>query len=178
MKESAGVDERWRQPPVATDFEEKQERRAPDCDAPSALLELEEALAFLVRGLEAVQRRRSYPLERAHYLLVGLIEREGPQTIGAAARRLLLDDSTVTRQVAGMVRHGLIRKAPKPGDARSFVLEVTAKGSAEAEAMRAARLKRLARLFRDWTEEERKQGAKVLSRLNASLVDVLEESQP
>lgn len=140
-----------------------------------ALADLEEALAFLVRGLEAVQRRRTYPLERAHYLLIGLIEREGPQTIGAAARRLLLDDSTVTRQVAVMARHGLIRKAPKPGDARSSVLEVTAKGRAEAEAMREARLKRLARLFRGWSEEERQEGARVLARLNLSLIDILEE---
>ncbi|HEU5019489.1 MAG TPA: MarR family transcriptional regulator [Pseudolabrys sp.] len=163
---------------MAAESEDKQERRAADPhDTSGALADLEEALAFLVRGLEAVQRRRSYPLERAHYLLVGLIEREGPQTIGAVARRLLLDDSTVTRQVAAMVRHGLIRKAPRPGDARSIVLEVTAKGRDDAEAMRAARLKRLARLFRDWTEEERRQGAKVLSRLNASLIDVLKESQ-
>ncbi|HET7413829.1 MAG TPA: MarR family transcriptional regulator [Pararhizobium sp.] len=163
---------------MATDFDERQERRMADRESPGALADLEEALAFLVRGLEAVQRRRSYPLERAPYLLIGLIEREGPQTIGAAARRLLLDDSTVTRQVAVMVRHGLIRKAPKPGDARSIVLDVTAKGRAEAEAMRKARLKRLARLFRDWSEDEQQEGAKVLSRLNASLVGILEEPQP
>lgn len=140
--------------------------------------ELEEALAFLVRGLEAVQRRRTYPLERAHYLLIRLIEREGAQTIGAAARRLLLDDSTVTRQVAAMVRDGLIARAAHPHDARSTLLDVTGKGSAQAEAMRLERLKRLSRLFRDWNVAERAEGARVISRLNRSLSEVLDEPEP
>lgn len=137
-----------------------------------ALVELEEALAFLVRGLEAVQRLRSYPLERAHYLLIRLIEREGPQPIGAAARHLLLDNSTVTRQVAVMARQGLIRKVAHPDDARSSLLEVTPKGRLEARRMRAERLSRLSNLFRDWSEVDRRAGARVIARLNASLVDV------
>ncbi len=142
-----------------------------------AIAELEEALAFLVRGLEAVQRLRDYPLERAHYLLIGLIEREGPQSVGAAARHLLLDNSTVTRQVAVMARQGLIRKVAHPQDARSSLLEVTPKGHAEAARMRAERLLRLGRLFRDWSEEDRQAGARVIDRLNASLVDVASAAQ-
>jgi DNA-binding MarR family transcriptional regulator len=135
--------------------------------------ELEEALAFLVRGLEAVQRRRSYPLERAHYLLIRLIEREGAQTIGAAARHLLLDDSTVTRQVGAMVQDGLIAKAANPDDARSTLLQVTDAGRARAEEMRQERLRRLKRLFGDWSASERAEGARVITRLNRSLSDVV-----
>lgn len=149
----------------------------PAGNEPGTLDELEEALAFLVRGLEAVQRLRSYPLERAHYLLIGLIEREGPQSIGAAARHLLLDNSTVTRQVAVMVRQGLIRKVAHPDDARSSLLEVTPKGRAEAERMRAERLSRLGNLFRDWSEADRRTGARILARLNASLVEVAGAAQ-
>jgi len=139
-----------------------------------AIAELEEALAFLVRGLEAVQRRRTYPLERAHYLLIRLIEEEGAQSIGAAARRLLLDDSTVTRQVAAMVRDGLIAKSTNPDDARSALLEVTDEGRERAEAMRRERLLRLTRLFRGWSTEERSEGARVLKHLNRSLTEVMD----
>lgn len=135
--------------------------------------ELEEALAFLVRGLEAVQRIRSYPLERAHYLLIGLIEREGAQTIGAAARHLLLDNSTVTRQVAEMARRGLIRKVPHPDDARSTLLEVTRKGSAEADTMRAERVARIRHMVRHWSGDDRRRGLEVLTHLNAALIDVV-----
>lgn len=146
----------------------------PAKDAEDGMADLEEALAFLVRGLEAVQRRRSYPLERAHYLLIGLIEREGPQTIGTAARRLLLDNSTVTRQVAEMVRRGLIRKTANPDDARSTLLEVTADGVAEAAAMRAERMERIRHMVRGWSEDERRTGIDVLRRLNAALVDLVD----
>lgn len=135
--------------------------------------DLEEALAFLVRGLEAVQRQRSYPLERAHYLLIRLIEREGAQTIGAAARHLLLDDSTITRQIAAMVRDGLISRAANPNDARSTLLQVTDAGRARAEEMRQQRLRRLERLFGEWSASERAEGARVIMRLNRSISDVV-----
>lgn len=149
----------------------KERDEAAECSPEIA--RLEDALAFLVRGLEAVQRRRTYPLERAHYLLIRLIEREGAQSIGAAARRLLLDDSTVTRQVSAMVADGLIAKIPNPEDARSTLLEVTKKGKARAEAMRIERFRRLERLFRDWNTDERAEGAEVIARLNRSLSDVV-----
>jgi DNA-binding MarR family transcriptional regulator len=146
-------------------------------DGDPVIAELEEALAFLVRGLEAVQRRRTYPLERAHYLLIRLIEREGAQTIGAAARHLLLDDSTVTRQVAAMVRDGLIAKIANPDDARSSLLQVTKAGLARAEEMRRERLRRLDRLFRSWSGSERAEGARVITHLNRSLSDVVNASE-
>jgi DNA-binding MarR family transcriptional regulator len=138
-----------------------------------AFSELEAELALLVRALEAVQRRRSYPLERAHYLLIRLVEEEGPQTIGAAARRLFLDDSTVTRQVATMEQLGLIRKESNPADARSSVIHVTRTGFARAGSMRRQRLYRMKRLFARWTPPERRTCAKVLARLNTSLAEVI-----
>jgi DNA-binding MarR family transcriptional regulator len=107
------------------------------------MADLEGELAMVARALEAVTRRRTYRLERAHYLLIRLVMEDGPQSVGRAARRLFLDGSTVTRQVAAMERLGLARKTSDPADARSAVVHVTPLGVRRAEAMRAERLRRL-----------------------------------
>lgn len=140
-----------------------------------AIQPLEAELALLVRGLEAVQRRRVYPLERAHYLVIRLIEEEGPKPVGEIARRLLLDASTVTRQLSVMVDSGLVRKEANPSDARSALIHVTQTGSEKASAMRSERVARLERLFQDWPESDRMECARVLARLNTSLREVIIE---
>lgn len=141
---------------------------------PTAKLEWE--LAMLVRGLEAVQRRRSYLLERAHYLVIRMIEADGPQTIGAIARRLILDDSTVTRQIAAMAKAGLVTKRANPHDARSALVHVSAAGTAAAAEMRKQRFARLDILFAEWSEDERAAAAAVIGRLNRSLHEVLQDA--
>ena len=140
----------------------------------TGMVDLEGELAVLARALEAVTRRRTYRLERAHYLLIRLVMEEGPQSVGQAARRLFLDGSTVTRQVAAMERLGLARKTSDPADARSAVVHVTPLGVRRAEAMRAERLRRLDRLFAGWPPAERRTAASVLRRLNESLAAVLD----
>ena len=134
---------------------------------------LEWELMLLVRSLEAVQRKRSYPLERAHYLLLGVLEREGPQSIAALATHLLLDGSTVTRQVATMEELGLVAKAPHPQDGRSTLIQATAQGRREAAKMRNLRLRRVQALLADWDGKERATFAALLGKLNVSLSTVL-----
>nr|WP_255599468.1 MarR family transcriptional regulator [Afifella sp. IM 167] len=130
--------------------------------------ELEQEFAFLARALEAVHRKRAYPLERAHYLLL-LQLREGPRTIGDLSTALALDDSTVTRQVGAMLKRKLVRKLANPADGRSALVERTPEGASSAEEMRLARLHRIARLFAHWSETDRQCLAEMLARVNADL---------
>lgn len=76
-----------------------------------SLLDLEYELTTLVRALEALNRRRNYPLERSHYLLLLQLS-AGPLSIGEIAERLLLDNSTVTRQINAMLKKELLKKFP------------------------------------------------------------------
>lgn len=64
-------------------------------DAQGAAVEYE--LMFLNRALEALQRKRSYPLERAEFLILRTLSEGGAATVGGLAKALLLDDSTMTR---------------------------------------------------------------------------------
>jgi DNA-binding MarR family transcriptional regulator len=149
--------------------------RTAEDDAPT-LAVLERELAFLVRALEAIQRKRNYPLERAQYLLLGLLEQNGPQSVAALAERLLLDDSTVTRQVAAMEQQTLVDRVPNPGDGRSTLIRATRHGIRTAAQMRDMRTGRIALLFDDWVEPDRAALASQLAKLNVSLRKAL--SQP
>lgn len=142
-------------------------------DPTSAVTErLEQEFAFLARSMEAINRKRAYPMERAHYLLLLRLQ-DGPRSIGSLATGLALDDSTVTRQVAAMEKAGLVRRRTNPADRRSALIEPTPEGSAGAAAMRALRLERIAALFADWSEADRAAFAAMLTRVNGLLAETL-----
>lgn len=130
---------------------------------------LERELGQLARVLEAMQRKRNYPLDRAQYVLLRVLETEGPTSTAALAELLLLDDSTVTRQIAAMEAADLVARKPNPNDRRSTLLHATRHGLAVARKMRRMRLDRITRLVDDWTAGERDNLAVLLVKLNASL---------
>jgi DNA-binding MarR family transcriptional regulator len=92
-------------------------------DAQAAAVEYE--LMFLNRALEALQRKRSYPLERAEFLILRTLSEGGAATVGGLAKALLLDDSTMTRQVAALEGKGLVKRTPNPADRRAGMLAAT-----------------------------------------------------
>ncbi len=130
---------------------------------------LERELGQLARVLEAMQRKRNYPLDRAQYLLLRLLEEQGPVSTTALAGLLLLDDSTVTRQLAAMETADLIGRAPNPKDRRSTLIHPTKHGLSVARKMRRMRLERIAHLVESWTTGERDKLAVLLTKLNGAL---------
>ena len=128
----------------------------------------ERELTYFARRLEASVRRRRYPLERAHYLLL-LKLAEGPLGISALAEALNLDGSTVTRQIAAMEKRGYVEKHSNPEDGRGALVTATTDGRQAAESMRLARLQRIASIFEDWSEEDLHRFAELLARGNLAL---------
>lgn len=112
-------------------------------------------LANLVRTLEAIYRKRQYPLERAHYLLLlHLNGTDGPQTVGELAAKLSLDNSTVTRQINAMVKSRQVEKRPSPSDGRSSLIVQSQRGKELVESMHELRIKRIGSALQDWTQED------------------------
>lgn len=136
---------------------------------------LEYELAFLVRRLEAVRRRFDFGLERAHYLLLIMLERSDRQSVGALAEQVNLDASTVTRQVAAMKQDGLVKKLDNPDDRRGGFVMITEKGREAAARSRAQRLERVERAFSDWSENDRREFARLTARYNDAIRDALNE---
>lgn len=138
---------------------------------------LEYELAFLVRRLEAVRRRNDFELERAHYLLLLLLEKEDGQSVGSLAEQVNLDASTVTRQIAAMQHSGLVDKQPNPDDRRGGFMTLTDKGREAIARTRQLRLERVERSFHGWKDSERLEFARLMSYFNSQLSHTLNEPQ-
>lgn len=148
-------------------------------DAPEngdeATAAVERELMFLGRALEALQRKRRYPLERAEFLILRTLAEGGSATVGGLARVLLLDDSTMTRQIAALAGKGLIRRTPSPADRRAGLIAVTPDGEALMRDMLRVRRARVGRYLADWKADEQAVFGRLLGRLNARLVEALGE---
>jgi len=152
---------------------EKNAAKADKGDGDTAAVERE--LMFLGRALEALQRKRRYPLERAQFIILRTLSEGGATTVGGLARVLLLDDSTMTRQVAALEGKGLVKRTPNPADRRAGSIAATARGEALMQDMLALRRERVGRYIADWRPDEREIFGRLLGRLNAELVAALGE---
>ncbi|MCC3652028.1 MULTISPECIES: MarR family winged helix-turn-helix transcriptional regulator [Streptomyces] len=108
-------------------------------------------------------------MDRAAYLLLNRLDREGPMGVKALAAGMGIDSSTVTRQVAPLVDTGLVKRASHPEDGRAVVLELSPRGQARLDEVRSSRRQLMALLTEDWTEEERTLFCGLLTRFNTAL---------
>ncbi|WP_374401826.1 MarR family winged helix-turn-helix transcriptional regulator [Streptomyces sp. 35G-GA-8] len=108
-------------------------------------------------------------MDRAAYLLLNRLDREGPMGVKALAAGMGIDSSTVTRQVAPLVDSGLVKRTSHPEDGRAVVLELSARGLARLEEVRSSRRELMAQVTGGWTEEERNSFTTLLTRFNGAL---------
>ncbi|WP_229852595.1 MarR family winged helix-turn-helix transcriptional regulator, partial [Streptomyces albospinus] len=111
-------------------------------------------------------------MDRAAYLLLNRLDQEGPMGVKALACGMGIDSSTVTRQVAPLVDAGLVSRATHPEDGRAVVLELSERGHARLDEVRASRRALMALVTEEWSEEERAAFCTLLTRFNASLADL------
>src|SRR5712664_749772 len=71
------------------------------------------------------------------YSILTRLNRLGPMTINALAAELVVDRTTLGRNILPLERDGLIRIGQNAADARSRDLELTAKGAKRLRAARA-----------------------------------------
>jgi DNA-binding MarR family transcriptional regulator len=134
---------------------------------------IETEVAVLMRRGEAT--RRALPvaphraLDRAAYLILRHLELAGPLNVSALAAALHLDGSTVTRQVAALLRDGLVSRERDPQDRRGAVIAATPTGLSRMSAVRKAREQLYAEMLAGWSEEDRRTLAALLHRLNQSM---------
>ena len=79
---------------------------------------------------------------------------EGPQRPGALAELSHADPSTISRQVAELVRRELVRREPDPSDGRASLLAITDAGREVCERVRTLRRELLAAAVAGWTDAE------------------------
>ncbi|APY86665.1 MarR family transcriptional regulator [Streptomyces alfalfae] len=108
-------------------------------------------------------------MDRAAYLLLNRLDKEGPMGVKALAASMGIDSSTVTRQVAPLVDTGLVKRTSHPEDGRAVVLQLSPRGQTRLEEVRSSRRELMAELTQDWAPEERESFCALLTRFNSAL---------
>ena len=129
-------------------------------------------LVRLVRLIERVQAQyqAEHPdaVDRATYLLLVHLAKDGAQRAGALAEAVHSDPSTVSRQVAHLVQLGLVERVADPADGRATLLVATDEGRRVFDENRQLRNRRIAGLISDWPDDERQTFARLLTRFTDS----------
>lgn len=110
-------------------------------------------------------------MDRAAYLLLNRLDREGPMGVKALADGMGIDSSTVTRQVAPLVESGLVDRTSHPDDGRAVVLALSPRGTQRLEEVRLSRRELMALVTQEWSEHEREMFCQLLDRFNVALSD-------
>ncbi|NPC96721.1 MarR family winged helix-turn-helix transcriptional regulator [Nocardioides sp. zg-DK7169] len=124
--------------------------------------DLLDQLSLYGRRARGAVERVAPGLSFAEYSLLGQVSTTGAARAHDLARVFGLDKSTVSRQLAGLVRRGLVER----DEARC--VHVTPEGARLLRATRAELLGLLGERVADWTLEERRSFATLMRRYNAA----------
>lgn len=93
-------------------------------------------------------------MDKASFVLLANLSQLGPSRSSALAEAVFSDPSTVSRQVATLVKEGWVERRADPDDGRASVLAVTDAGQRLLDERRTQRNKAIARMLADWSEED------------------------
>ncbi|MEU5693482.1 MarR family winged helix-turn-helix transcriptional regulator [Actinosynnema sp. NPDC020468] len=93
-------------------------------------------------------------IDKASFILLATLRHLGPSRSSALAEAVFSDPSTVSRQVATLVKEGLVERRADPDDGRASVLATTDAGNRQVEERRLQRNRSIARQMSDWSEED------------------------
>ncbi len=112
------------------------------------------ALIRLIRLIERTkaQHHADHPdaVERATYHLLVHLVKGGPRRAVALAEAVHSDPSTISRQVAQLVKAGLARREADPGDGRASRLAITEAGVVACDRLQEARQAWLREVLGEW----------------------------
>jgi DNA-binding MarR family transcriptional regulator len=132
--------------------------------------ELVSELMRLNRLLERAHARYSAQygdgVERAAYVLLAHLVKDGPRRLSALADAVHSDISTVSRQVTQLVRLGLVTRQADPSDGRASLLAATDHGRRTFEEKRQRRNQHLSELLADWCPADRRALRELVGRFN------------
>jgi DNA-binding MarR family transcriptional regulator len=92
-----------------------------------------------------------------------------PRRPGTLAELAHADPSTISRQVAELVRRGLVRREPDPSDGRASLLAITDAGRDACERLRKLRRELLAAALAGWSDTDLGTLSALLGRFNGAL---------
>jgi DNA-binding MarR family transcriptional regulator len=134
--------------------------------------DLSTRLIDVVKAFSAVKHRLYGPAHSDGFdigLLVRLAK-TGPTRASELAEQLCADPSTVSRQVAGLVKAGFLERKADPHDGRASILVATEAGEAKLADLKALRGRVFAPLIADWAVADRDRMLALLERFGTELL--------
>jgi DNA-binding MarR family transcriptional regulator len=131
-------------------------------------------LRALARGRRAAGLHRAacraagVELDPPSFFLLNLLGDE-PRRVTELATRAGLDASTVSRKLHALEAAGLMARDGDPADGRAALVRLSPAGHRTLERVERARLACLEQVLEDWTEDDRRDLARLLGRFADSL---------
>lgn len=130
----------------------------------------------LIRLVKLLDRKHAHhraqnpdAVERPTYLLLVHLVKDGPQRAGTLADAVHSDPSTVSRQIAQLVRLGLVERTADPVDGRATLLAATVEGMRVFEENRRMRNEKIAEMLQSWSVDDRQTLCELLGRFTTDL---------
>jgi len=123
------------------------------------------SIARLHRLLACVSSSSSKAgMDRPTFMLLATLAEHGPRRSGALAEMVHSDPSTISRQVAQLVKAGLVERQVDRQDGRATVLAATERGLALLADMRGRRNAQIAQMITHWPDGDRARFAELFER--------------
>ncbi len=137
---------------------------ATDLDRSS--LEISAAVIAMVRQLNGIKSRLATSPHGEHATLVPLFHlvQHGPRRASDLAEQMCADPSTVSRQVAWLVKEGLVERRADPDDGRASILFPTDTGLATIREHRTRRGITMQPVIADWPQQDRDDFLRLLTK--------------
>ncbi|WP_199443963.1 MarR family winged helix-turn-helix transcriptional regulator [Umezawaea beigongshangensis] len=135
----------------------KPEKTAADDDAGTAALaeRIGTAIVRLNKMHACIAQQMSRTgMDKASFVLLATLATLGPSRSSTLAEAVFSDPSTVSRQVAALVKDGLVERRADPDDGRASVLAVTDDGTRLLAERRRWRNEGMVRLLAHWSAED------------------------
>jgi DNA-binding MarR family transcriptional regulator len=147
----------------------------PTADAAEEVTRLADEVARLTRTSHLMRQhiaaKAPEGVEWSAYVLLIHLVKGGPMRSSDLAAAACVDPSTISRQVAQLVKHGLVERQADPVDGRASLLVATEPGNAVYARVRRVRERAFARMVEGWSTTDVRRLATLLHALNESFTD-------
>ena len=106
----------------------------------------------------------AHDVEWSAHVLLKCLHNEGPMRASALAEFLQSDPSTVSRQVAALVKEGLLERRADPADGRASILALTAEADDVMAEHDEIRLDYFEKMLDTWSDADLRRFARLLGR--------------
>ncbi|SDN33899.1 MarR family winged helix-turn-helix transcriptional regulator [Allokutzneria albata] len=117
-----------------------------------------------VQACIAGHASRNGGIDKSSFVLLATLVGQGPTRSSALAEAVHSDPSTISRQVAQLVKDGLVERRADPVDGRATLLAATDAGLELLRVHRRRRNEAIAGMVADWSAADRRLFAELLGR--------------